>query len=70
MEKQVVIIKSVREGYDFDQIRRTMTVGELIAQLKQFDEDLPVYMSHDDGYIFGGVRETDIDDFTYEIEDE
>lgn len=31
-----------REGYGTDQVRRTMTVGELIAFLEDYDEDTPV----------------------------
>lgn len=55
MEKQVVIIEAEREGYSLDQIRNTMTVGELIEYLEQFDEDAQVYLSHDNGYTYGGI---------------
>lgn len=40
MEK--LIYSTFREGYGTDQIRRTMTVGELIDFLSQYDEDTPV----------------------------
>lgn len=52
-----IYIDVVREGYGPDQVKRTMTVGELIAFLDQFDEDRPVYISHDNGYTYGGIRE-------------
>ena len=46
-----------REGYGTDQISRTMTVGELIDFLSQYDEDTPVYLSFDNGYTYGGITE-------------
>lgn len=51
-----LFIKAEREGYAPDQIRETMTVEELIGYLEQFDGDTPVYLSHDNGYTFGGIR--------------
>lgn len=47
MEK--LIYSTSREGYDVDQINRTMTVGELIDFLAQYDEDTPIYLSFDNG---------------------
>lgn len=55
-----VIIAADREGYDIDQVRETMTVGELVALLQDYDEDAPVYLSHDNGYTFGGITERKI----------
>lgn len=52
-----VIIEAKREGYGTDQVYRTMTVGELIAYLEQFNEDAKVYLSHDNGYTYGGITE-------------
>lgn len=46
-----------REGYGIDQINRTMTVGELIDFLAQYDEDTPIYLSFDNGYTYGGITE-------------
>ncbi len=53
---QVLFINAEREGYGIDQIRHTMTVSELIGYLEQFDEDTPVYLKHDGGYTYGGIR--------------
>ena len=36
-----LICSTFREGYGIDQIRRTMTAGELINFLAQYDEDTP-----------------------------
>lgn len=49
--------EAVREGYGPEQVRGTMTVGELIDFLSQYDEDTPIYTTHDNRYTFGGIRE-------------
>lgn len=54
-----LIIEVAREGYATDQIHDTMTVGDLIDELEQYDEDTRVYVSHDNGYTFGGIRAAD-----------
>ena len=48
-------INANRTGYAPDQIRHTMTVGELIDALREFDEDAQVYLRHDGGYTYGGI---------------
>ena len=66
-----LIYETFREGYGLDQIRRTMTVGELISFLSDFEEDTPVYLSFDNGYTYGGVTEDRFrDDEEEEGEDE
>ena len=60
MSKQVVFIEGRREGYSTDQIRNTITVGELIEYLQDFDEDTPVYLRNDGGYTYGGITEDSI----------
>jgi len=52
-----LIYSTFREGYGLDQIRRTMTVGELITYLSDYDADTPVYLSFDNGYTYGGIQE-------------
>ena len=53
-----------------------MTAGELIQVLSQYDEDTPIYFSHDNGYTYGSLREENIDfrcdeeDENYDEEDE
>lgn len=51
-----VIIEATREGYSTEQVRNTMTVKELIDMLSEFDEEAKVYLSHDNGYTYGGIR--------------
>lgn len=64
-----LIYSTFREGYGTDQIRNTMTVGELIYFLSQYDEDTPVYLSFDNGYTYGGIDEDRFDE-DYEEDDD
>ena len=66
MEK--LIYSTFREGYGIDQIHRTMTVGELMAFLENYDENMPVYLSFDNGYTYGGITEERFEE-DYEEED-
>ena len=52
-----IIIETTREGYALDQIRKTMTVGELLEVLQDYDEDQKIYLSFDRGYTYGGITE-------------
>lgn len=55
-------IEAKRQGYSTEQVNRTMTVQELIDALSQFEPDMPVYLSHDNGYTYGGIVEQDIEE--------
>ena len=68
--KPVIIIEAQREGYSIDQCYRTMTVGELMMALSGFDEDTPIYFSHDNGYTYGSLREENIDERYQDDEEE
>ena len=50
-------ICGIRDGYSPSQCDYTMTVGELISHLENFDSDLPVYLNNDNGYTYGYVSE-------------
>lgn len=65
-----LLIQTFREGYGIDQIRKTMTVGELIDFLSNYDEDTPVYLSFDNGYTYGGITESRFEDDYEEDSDE
>lgn len=67
MEK--LILHTSREGYGTDQIRRTMTVGELLGFLSDYDEDMPIYLAFDNRYTYGGIREGRFE-LDYEEEEE
>lgn len=53
----LLIYETFREGYGIDQIKNTMTAGEIIRFLEDFNEDTPVYLSFDNGYTYGGIAE-------------
>lgn len=67
--KQAIIIEVQREGYSIDQCYRTMTAGELKQVLGEYEEDTPIYFSHDNGYTYGSLRAENID-FRYEGDEE
>lgn len=54
--KMVLTINGRRDGYALDQIENTMTVGELMNLLSDYDEDTPVMINNDNGYTYGAVR--------------
>ncbi len=60
--ENALIFEARREGYNIGQIKNTLTVGELIDLLEGFDYDTPVYLSHDNGYTYGGLNEYDIEE--------
>ena len=65
-----VIINAMREEYSKEKVE-TMTVGELIDFLSQFNEDDKIILSHDNGYTFGGIRERHFEeDDCFEEEEE
>ena len=54
-----LFINGNRNGYGPDRCGRTLTVGEMIALLSDFDEDRPVYLRNDNGYTYGSITERD-----------
>ena len=50
-------LEARREGYSLNQVGTTMTVGELIEFLQNYPEETPVYISNDNGYTYGPIRE-------------
>ena len=67
-------IKGRREGYSLEQCRKTMTVGQLIECLKNYDMDTLVYLRNNDGYgythIYGSITTDSFNDSEDEEEDE
>lgn len=66
----MLYLEGRRNGYAPDQCGRTMTVGELIAFLQDFDEDLPVFLRNDRGYTYGSITERSFDEENDEEGDE
>lgn len=52
-----VFIEGRRTGYSVGSCGDTMTVGELINFLQDFDEDSKIYLSNDNGYTYGNITE-------------
>ncbi len=58
----ILIMQTSRNAYSKeDAAKNSLTVGELIAILEQYDEDDVIVTSHDRGYTFGRVKERDFD---------
>ena len=57
MNKEVIMLNTGHDGYSISQCGETMTVGELIAVLSEYDEDTEVFFKNDDGYTYGWVSE-------------
>lgn len=58
-----------RDAYSPSEIGNTLTVGELISILENYDEGMPVIMSHDSDYSYGGIVADNIDTDEDESED-
>lgn len=63
-------IEAHRTGYSTDQIYSTMTVGELIGYLSDYDDDTKIYISNDNGYTYGGISWSDINEIEEDPEEE
>ncbi len=50
-----IFIEGRRDGYSPSQCYTTLTVRELIEELEQYDEDMPVYLRNDNGYTYGSI---------------
>lgn len=55
-------IKAKRDAHSAHQCQNqeTMTVGEFIEELRNYNKDLPVFILSDNGYTFGNVLEWDM----------
>jgi len=60
MKREPLFINASNNGYEPSQCGTTLTVGELIELLSDFDEDRPVYLRFDNGYSYGSIGEDDI----------
>ena len=59
MEK-VLTLNTHRTCYGISQLGTTLTVGDLISLLQEFDEDTKVCFSNDNGYTYGEINEYDL----------
>ena len=65
--KMTLFINTKKQGYSPDQCGKTLTVGELIELLEGFDPESKIFLKNDNGYTFGSIRDSDIEE---EWEDE
>ena len=65
-----LFIEGRRTGYSPEQIKHTMTVGELINYLSDFDEDTPVMLKNDNGYTYGSITHNSFEEGDDDQEDE
>lgn len=56
-----VIIETFSQGYTFSQVDNTMTVGELIQLLQEYDENAKIYLSYDNRYTVSGLTSSMIE---------
>lgn len=52
-----LVYTATRDAYGIEDICCTMTAGELIHLLQNYDEATPVVLSFDNGYTYGGLTE-------------
>lgn len=65
-----LFIEGRRNGYTPNQCGTTMTVGELIEQLQDYDEDTPVYINNDEGYTYGNITWSSFEENDDEFSDD
>ena len=68
MEK--ILLQTNRTGYTPSQCGRTLTVGELIRILEDYDEETPIYFSNDDGYTYGNLDYDTVQEYESDEDDE
>ena len=69
---EFVQIEAMRQTYSPSDIAgKTLTVAELRELLDQYPDDMPVILSHDNGYTYGGIGYNNVTDGYYadEVED-
>ena len=67
--KTFVRIETQRNGYYPDQCGSTLTVGQLIEHLQLFDMDNEVFFSNDNGYTYGNILLSQIEEDYYGEDD-
>ena len=56
---RTVCIDENMNGYSPKQCGKTMTVGELMAWLGEFDAEAMVYLRNNDGHTYGSISKGD-----------
>lgn len=60
----IIILRTTRDDYDAARVsKRSLTVGELIRLLQDFDEKTPIIFSNDvNGYTYGEIHEETVEE--------
>ena len=53
-----LMLRATKDGYGIDQVGNTITAGELISFLENYDEDTKIYLCFDNGYTYGAIKES------------
>lgn len=59
MDKLIIIAN--KDSYSTEDIYNTMTVGDLKAFLEDLEDDTLIYLSFDNGYTYGALRDDRMD---------
>lgn len=71
METRIITISTRRSDYSVaDAAKKSMTVDELIEELRYLPGGLKVVFSNDGGYTYGYIEDRDIDSEYVEPEEE
>lgn len=57
---KMVFIKTKAECYSPEYCTESITVGELIEKLQEYDENLKICFDNDNGYTYGSIDFEDI----------
>ena len=57
--ERYLVLEANRTCYGLEQLDNTMTIRELIEMLENYDEDMKVCVSNDNGYTYGEINEDD-----------
>ena len=63
-----LIIEAERTSYSIGGVHNPITVGQLKSILEDYDNETPIYLSHDEGYTYGPIDFRKIEEI--ETEDE
>lgn len=67
----IVILNTSRDTYDIrESADCSITVGELISELRNYEEDDKIVFSNDNGYTYGYIRRESLDDKLVETREE
>ena len=55
--KSAVVFEVTREAYGIEDVRRPLTVRQVINALEEFDDDTLFIISNDEGYTYGKLTD-------------